>query len=69
VPGDDSFFFKVFGRGHENRMLYYLFDTVYDVLLAFVTTIISAVWLHISLLKNLKANKTTSEKDKIAATC
>ena len=69
VPGDDSFFFKLFGRGHENRMLYYLFDTVYDVLLAFLTTVISALWLHISLLKNLKAGKTASEKDKIAATC
>lgn len=68
VPGDNSFFFKLFGRGLENRMLYYLFDTVYDVLLAFLTTVISAVWLHISLLKNIKKVK-TAEKEKITADC
>lgn len=68
VPGDNSFFFKLFGRGLENRMLYYLFDTVYDVLLAFLTTVISAVWLHISLLKNIKSSK-TAEKEKITADC
>ena len=68
VPGDNSFFFKLFGRGLENRMLYYLFDTVYDVLLALLTTVISAVWLHISLLKNIK-KVTTAEKEKITADC
>lgn len=68
VPGDNSFFFKLFGRGLENRMLYYLFDTVYDVLLALLTTVISAVWLHISLLKNIKKVK-TAEKEKITADC
>lgn len=68
VPGDNSFFFKLFGRGLENRMLYYLFDTVYDVLLALLATVISAVWLHISLLKNIKKVK-TAEKEKITSDC
>ena len=41
---------------------------VYDVLLALLTTVISAVWLHISLLKNIKKVK-TAEKEKITADC
>lgn len=70
-PSDDSFFFKVFGHGVGNTMLYYLFDTVYDVLLAFVTTVISTIWLHLSLIRNLKKEKishsTESEKEFISA--
>ncbi len=69
TPGDNSFFFKVFGHGVGNTMLYYLFDTVYDVLLAFLTTVISALWLYISLLKKLKTCKTDTKKEKITTTC
>ena len=65
-PTDDSFFFKVFGHGVGNTKLYYLFDTVYDVLLAFVTTVVSVLWLYISLLRKLKALKTDREREKIA---
>lgn len=45
-PSDESFFFKVFGHGVGNTRLYYLFDTVYDVLLAIVTTVITFVLLY-----------------------
>lgn len=48
-PTDDSFFFKVFGHGVGNTRLYYLFDTVYDVLLATVTTVITFVLLYVFL--------------------
>ena len=68
-PSEDSFFFKVFGHGTGNTMLYYLFDTVYDVLLAFVTTVLSVIWLYISLLKGLKVHKTDTETEKITVNC
>lgn len=73
-PSDDSFFFKVFGRGVGNTMLYYLFDTVYDVLLALVTTVVSVIWLYISLIKNLKNQKnhsdvTDAQSEKITVNC
>lgn len=68
-PSENSFFFKVFGHGTSNTMLYYLFDTVYDVLLAFVTTVLSVVWLYISLLKGLKAHKADTETEKIIVNC
>ncbi|MGN0448160.1 MAG: hypothetical protein ACI4GC_06395 [Acutalibacteraceae bacterium] len=41
-PAEDSFFFKLFGTGVGNTKLYYLFDTYYDMLLAFSTTVPSA---------------------------
>ena len=68
-PSEDSFFFKVFGHGAGNTMLYYLFDTVYDVLLAFVTTVLSVVWLYIILLKGLKVHKADTETEKITVNC
>ena len=68
-PTDDSFFFKVFGHGTGNTQLYYLFDTVYDELLAFSTTVVATVWLYISLLKGLKRSKTAEPKEKITADC
>ncbi len=71
-PTDNSFFFKLFGRGVGNTMLYYLFDTVYDVLLAFFTTVVSVIWLYISLLRNLRKEKALvvaleDEKEKITS--
>ena len=68
-PTDDSFFFKVFGHGTGNTQLYYLFDTVYDELLAFSTTVVACVWLYISLLKGLKQGKSAESKEKITADC
>lgn len=72
-PADDSFFFKVFGHGIGNTELYYLFDTIYDVLLALLTTVISTVWLYITLLLKLKKEITTVDtsdtKEKITADC
>lgn len=56
-PSDDSFFFKLFGHGVGNTMLYYLFDTVYDVLLAFLTTAVAAVALWIHLNRKHKAEE------------
>ena len=56
-PADSSFFFVLFGRGAYNTALYPLFDTFYDVLLAFSTTLPSAVILYIYLSVKLKRDK------------
>ncbi len=65
-PTDDSFFFKVFGHGIGNTMLYYLFDTVYDVLLAMVTTVITFILLYVWLEYRRKKNTVIStEREKI----
>ena len=68
-PTDDSFFFRVFGHGVGNTQLYYLFDTVYDELLAFLTTVIATIWLYISLLKNLKKTSPQPQKEISSSTC
>ena len=70
-PTEDSFFFKAFGHGVGNTQLYYLFDTVYDVLLAMVTTVITFIALYIWLeyrrkkTVNILASKVTTEKEKV----
>lgn len=69
VPSDNSFFFKIFGHGAGNTMLYYLFDTVYDVLLALLTTVISTVWLYLSLIKNMRKAACTQEEKEILSVC
>lgn len=56
-PADGSFFFVIFGRGAHNTALYPLFDTFYDVLLAFSTTLSSAVILYIYLSVRLYKKK------------
>ena len=56
-PADSSFFFVLFGKGAYNTALYPLFDTFYDVLLAFSTTLPSAVILYIYLSVKLKRDK------------
>lgn len=68
-PTDDSFFFRVFGHGVGNTKLYYLFDTVYDELLAFLTTVISTVVLYISLIKDLRKSPVSETKEFLNATC
>lgn len=40
-PSDESFFFKIFGHGAGNTQLYYIFDTMYDALLATTSTVIT----------------------------
>ncbi len=66
-PTDDSFFFKVFGHGVGNTRLYYLFDTVYDVLLAMVTTVITFLLLYVWLSYRRKRIKTPVQvKEKVA---
>ena len=65
-PTEESFFFKVFGHGVGNTQLYYLFDTVYDVLLAMVTTVITFVALYIWLEYRRKKNVVIiTKKEKI----
>lgn len=65
-PTGDSFFFKVFGHGVGNTMLYYLFDTVYDVLLAMVTTVITFAVLYVWLSFRRKRIKTPVQvKEKV----
>lgn len=61
-PSDESFFFKVFGHGIGNTKLYYLFDTVYDMLLAAVTTVLTFIGLCLGL--NLKTTKKKAYIDK-----
>lgn len=70
-PTDDSFLFKVFGRGAYNTALYPLYDTFYDVLLAMVTTVPSAAAIYIFLASRLyKQNKMqTSEAQKEFSVC
>ncbi len=65
-PSDDSFFFKVFGHGVGNTQLYYLFDTVYDVLLAMLTTVITFVLLYVWLeYRRTKTVASSTEKEKV----
>ncbi len=54
TPAGSSFFFRVFGYGIENRQLYYLFDTIYDMLLAVVTTLGTFAVLCLALGLKLK---------------
>ncbi len=49
IPSAESFFFKAFGHGIGNENLYCYFDTVYDSLLAIVTTIITGAVLFVCL--------------------
>lgn len=65
VPSDDSFFFKLFGHGAGNTMLYSLFDTVYDVLLAFFATAVSLVCLHIHLSSKLKKKESAVTQKRV----
>ena len=67
-PKDESFFFKVFGHGVGNTQLYYLFDTVYDVLLAMVTTVITFVLLYI-WLECIRKNKSVKTAEREKVTC
>lgn len=61
-PTEDSFFFKIFGHGVGNTMLYYLFDTIYDVLLAMVTTVITSIALYIWLEYSRKKLKSSIQE-------
>ncbi len=68
-PTDESFLFKVFGRGAYNTALYPLYDTFYDVLLAMVTTVPTAACVYAFLFAGSKnAKKTKSVKEKKAVT-
>lgn len=69
-PADDSFFFKLFGHGAGNTQLYYLFDTMYDALLASSSTLVMALTLygfvkHDRKNSTIKGNKTDSEKQTV----
>lgn len=62
-PTDDSFLFRLFGRGAGNTALYPLYDTFYDVLLAVSTTIPSAAALFVYLTaRHKKASEPGVEK-------
>ena len=70
-PSDSSFFFKLFGHGVGNTQLYYLFDTMYDALLASFTSVLSAVMLYVFLRlhrqqKTQRNDKTDTEKQKVS---
>lgn len=56
-PSDESFLFKLFGRGAYNTALYPLYDTFYDVLLAMCTTVPSTVAIYIGMASRLGKGK------------
>ncbi|MGN0486664.1 MAG: hypothetical protein ACI4GB_05460 [Acutalibacteraceae bacterium] len=68
-PSDDSFFFKLFGTGAGNKMLYYLFDTMYDMLIAssaaIIMTLILFVFLEIRRRQSEKSYKTVTENQPV----
>ncbi len=69
-PTEESFFFKVFGTGKGNSGLYPIFDTVYDALLAFVTTFASTIWIYIYLRLKLKKKASIfSAEEKTTVKC
>ncbi len=63
-PLPESFFFKIFGQGAGDLNLYSLFDTMYDMMLAFSMAFISVVVLYISLRITIRKK----EKDAAAKT-
>lgn len=63
APTADSFFFRVFGNGAGNTELYYLFDTMYDMLLAWSMAIIAFVALVIYLLRRIGALNLKKENE------
>lgn len=63
-PTDESFLFRIFGRGAYNTVLYPLYDTFYDVLLAIVTTVPTTVGLYASMAKRLKKGGNTVNEEK-----
>ncbi len=69
-PSDESFLFKVFGRGAYNTALYPLYDTFYDVMLAMVTTVPTVAAAFVSMSSALKKTKhITSAEEKEAVVC
>ena len=56
-PSDESFLFKLFGRGAYNTALHPLYDTFYDVLLAMCTTVPSTVAIYIGMASRLGKGK------------
>ena len=66
-PSDNVLIYRLFGHGVGNELLIRLYDTMYDMSLATTTSIISFFMLWLSLgRKNLKVNKTVTEKEKVA---
>lgn len=70
-PADSSFFFKIFGRGAYNTVIYPLFDTFYDVLLAMMTTVPTTAGVYIFMSSKLKKEKkmSHSEEGKALSVC
>ena len=70
-PSDESFLFKVFGRGAYNTALYPLYDTFYDVMLAMVTTVPTVAAIFLSMRSALKKTAVASfeTEKKEAAVC
>ncbi|MBR3816917.1 MAG: hypothetical protein IKJ27_09350 [Clostridia bacterium] len=57
APTSESFFFKVFGEGVGNTELYYVFDTMYDMLLAWSTALMGFAVLLVWLMVKTKKHK------------
>lgn len=64
-PADDSFFFKLFGYGVRNTQLYYLFDTMYDALLASSTTLLTVIVVYSVSERNRKRLRKESNVQKV----
>lgn len=70
-PEPDKMIYRIFGRGKDDPMLVSIFDTMYDMILASTSSIISFVIMMISFAKNDKANKTDNKTvtEKQTVTC
>ena len=68
-PEPDKMIYVIFGRGKDDPLLVKIFDTMYDMILASTSSIISFVIMQIKFAKQSKSigNKTVTEKE--TATC
>ena len=67
-PEPDKMIYVIFGRGKDDPLLVKIFDTMYDMILASTSSIISFVIMQIKFAKQSKTigNKTVTEKQTVA---
>ena len=67
-PEPDKMIYVIFGRGKDDPLLVKIFDTMYDMILASASSIISFVIMQIKFSKESKkiGNKTVTEKQAVA---
>ena len=67
-PEPDKMIYVIFGRGKDDPLLVKIFDTMYDMILASSSSIISFVIMQIKFARQSKTigNKTVTEKQTVA---